>query len=528
MKNIFRTLFLLTMIVLLTGATAAFSADETVGEVFMAAPPGAARIEEKTIAGTESLEHMTDKQLAIQRWFAYMTFLNNGEDGWKDWFNDEKQLGLDSYRYSLAFMAYASGAMVYKTPAYRELTAKILDDSIQKLIEKKVWDFIKVYWDEEPTYPDPVAWENIMYSGHLMQIIALYESITGDMKYSTEGWDFVWDDDTKIHYDANKLMEVVFKQVESDETGGVPCEPDTIFIICNDHPQNAFLLYDSIHGTNYQSLSEKWRKWMEENGALPHHKGKEYLKISYLRDRKMWTTGFGTPGSDGWALAWMYPWTSNPKFVCDGWESMRDNKLWKKDKEGGAYMKATATSKIFGVDEDSSTSFYPLVEKQCREQASSRVDMVYEFFEAKFGRLADFDGDGINESYLYDTEPRTRLWVTANLAAAMMTDGDSLRRMYREPFFKAHENEPFVKHVDYPAIWVKEAAYRAEDKTLVFTLLRGDGKTNGETTIICALPGEPGSVLKNGAPYDKFELKNNELIITTPVDDVMKFEIKMK
>lgn len=483
---------------------------------------------EGTIAGTENSESLTEKQMAIQRWFAQMTFLNDGEDGWKDWYQDEKQLGLDSYRYSLAFMAYAAGAMAYKTPAYRELTADILDNSIQKLIEKRVWEFIKVYWDEEPTFPDPVAWENIMYSGHLMQIIALYESITGDMKYSTEGWDFVWDDDTSLHYTTDKLMEVVFQQSKSEETGGVPCEPNTIFIICNDHPQNAFLLYDSIHGTNYQSLAEKWRKWMEENGALPHHKGKEYLKISYLRDREMWTTGFGTPGSDGWALAWMYPWTSNPKFVCDGWKSMRANKLWKKDKEGGAYLKATATSKIFGVDDDSSTSFYPLVEKQCREQADSRVELVYEYFENNYGKFEDFNGDGIKESYLYDTEQRTRLWVTANLATSMVTDGESLRNMYREPFFKAHENEPFLKHVDYPAVWVKEAVYKADEKKLKLTILKGDGKADGDTSIICVINGEISGVIKNGMPYEKYSISENLLTITSPIDDAMEFEVNIK
>lgn len=498
--------------------------------IFLAAvfvhPAAALDVKEKNPAGTEYADGLTDKQLAIQRWFAELTFLNDGSDVWDGWFRDKSQLGLDSYRYSLAFLGYAAGASAYKTPAYTELAGDILDDSIRRMIRKEVWDYIKTYWKKEPTFPDPVVWENIMYSGHLMQLIALYESLTGDMKYSQKGWDFVWDDKTRIHYDAKKLMKVVYDQVEKDERGGVPCEPDTIFVICNDHPQNAFRLYDAMHGTKFAALGGKWEKWMKENAPLPKMKGKDYLKISYLRDRKMWTAGFGTPGSDGWALAWMYPWISDTGFVCRGWKTMFDNSSWRRGKDGGWYLRATAVAKIFGVDDSSGTSFYPLVEAQCIVDGDkARGPEVFTYFEAVSGKFADLDGDGMKESYYYDTEDRTRLWVTANLAAAMVTKGNSLRRMYEKPFFIEHKGEPFLAHADYPNVMVKKAEYVKARKTLEFTLVKGSAKLKGETELTCGNIKKIKSVSRNGKPFKGWKLKSGKLTIKTRVDGETAFKV---
>ncbi|MEW5945947.1 MAG: hypothetical protein AB1742_07080 [bacterium] len=491
-------------------------------------PARALDVKEKSLEGTENAAGLTDKQLAIQRWFAELTFLNEGGDGWEGWYVHENQLGLESIRYSLAFLGYAAAAMAYKTPAYREATARILDDSVRRMVEKRVWDFIEVYWKDDPHFPDPVAWENIMYSGHLAQLIALYESITGDMKYSTEGWDFVWDEETAIHYTAEKLMKAMYDQVALEPIGGISCEPDMVFIICNDHPHNAFALYDAIHGTKFTALDEKWRAWMEENGRLPKEKGKEYLKITYMRDRGVWATGFGTPGSDGWALAWMYPWTSNPRFVCEGWETMRDSRLWRVADGGGIYYRSTTVAQMAGIKDTSGTSFYPLVESQCLRSGEGKAREVFQYFENLAGTFADWDGDGMRESYYYDTEPDTRLWVTANLAAAMVTEGDSLREMYREPFFRLHEGEPYVASVAYPDVTVKKAEFFRDSDTLRFTVLRAGGEPGGETEIVCGNVRGVKALTRNGAPYGNYAAGGGAVRIKTPVSGEVEFEMVVK
>lgn len=482
-------------------------------------------VAEKDIAGTEYADGLTDKQLAVQRWFAELTYLNHDGDGWTGWYTGSNQLGLDSIRYSLAFLGYAAGTLGARTPAYTELTGFILDDVFQRMIQKRVWEFINKYWHDDPHFPDPVAYENIMYSGHVAQLLALYETFTGDMKYSDTGWDFVWDENTIMHYNGTKLMQVLYDQVDQDARGGIPCEPNTIFVICNDHPHNAFRLYDAIHGTAYAALDQKWQDWMEEHAVLPRHKGKDYLKISFMRDREMWTTSFGTPGSDGWALAWMFPWTQNKKFVCDGWEAMRDNTVWKKSKTGGSYLKASVVSSVFGVDDATGTCFYPLVEAQCHTEGKSWNADVFAYFENKYGTLADTDGDGFKESYYYDTDAVTRVWVTANLAAGMVTKGDSLRDMYREPLFKAHQGEPKLAHVPYPAALVKKAVYTAQDKTLSFTIVAGTADP-GEVELVCENIGPGTGVTRNGVPFNDYTLENGTLKIKTKIQGETEFQVR--
>ena len=58
---------------------------------------------------------------------------------------EQGQEWLEAYRYQLAFMTYTLAlAQYHKTPAYRELYQKAMDQFIQKLVRRDVWS----YWVE--------------------------------------------------------------------------------------------------------------------------------------------------------------------------------------------------------------------------------------------------------------------------------------------------------------------------------------------------------------------------------------------
>ena len=46
-------------------------------------------------------------------------------------------------------------------------------NAIDRMISKVVWEYIEIFDDfrTQSTYPDPVAYKNIMYSGHLAQVV---------------------------------------------------------------------------------------------------------------------------------------------------------------------------------------------------------------------------------------------------------------------------------------------------------------------------------------------------------------------
>lgn len=103
-------------------------------------------------------------------------------------------------------------------------------------------------------------------------MIALYESITGNFTFSTDGWNFVWGIDSEypdpIPYNTSLLMEAIHRQTKEYSIGGVPCEPDSIFVICNSYPMNAFALHDTTHGSSFAGDSiPQWHATVVEHGT---------------------------------------------------------------------------------------------------------------------------------------------------------------------------------------------------------------------------------------------------------------------
>lgn len=144
----------------------------------------------------------------------------------------------------------------------------------------------------------------------------MYESIFHNDTFSTIGWDFKWQNiatntTTTLHYNTSLLLQRVFDQSREYKIGGVPCEPDSIFVICNNYPQNAWLLSDHLHDTNYTTTSiDTWYESVHRHGVNRQLDTwvENYFKLDYLiQPLGIWEP-IGSIGSDMWGLAWMKPW----------------------------------------------------------------------------------------------------------------------------------------------------------------------------------------------------------------------------
>lgn len=160
----------------------------------------------------------------------------------------------DSFRYQLATMAYATGiAHYHRLPAMQGAFKKLLRRIIHKMLLRVVWD----YWFvtshggtlldpdlKEPRKPwaDPVVKENIMYSGHLLLMVSLYAMLFDDDEFEQEGgltfkWNpTFWGTKEDFRYDTRSLQKVIFQQMEENGWVGVCCEPNAIFVVCNQFP----------------------------------------------------------------------------------------------------------------------------------------------------------------------------------------------------------------------------------------------------------------------------------------------------
>src|SRR4051812_40374192 len=83
---------------------------------------------------------LSEKELKLIRYLSYLTNIstitNITWNGWEKNY-DGPQLGLDAIRYPLAHIGYTAAALAFRTPNYRELTLKLLNDTIKRMLTIK-------------------------------------------------------------------------------------------------------------------------------------------------------------------------------------------------------------------------------------------------------------------------------------------------------------------------------------------------------------------------------------------------------
>ncbi|KAL7900279.1 hypothetical protein HDV63DRAFT_416287 [Trichoderma sp. SZMC 28014] len=165
---------------------------------------------------------------------------------------------LDAYRYQLAIMAYGVGVAHYhRTPALRSAHKTLMRRLIHKMMRREVWS----YWfstslsgnrtDPGRTHlrtpwADPLVKENVMYSGHLLMMTSLYGMLFDDDEFEKRGsMSFVWDPlffglgPETFRYDNRSLQEAILQEMERNGWIGVCCEPNLVFVVCNQFPYRA-------------------------------------------------------------------------------------------------------------------------------------------------------------------------------------------------------------------------------------------------------------------------------------------------
>lgn len=87
-----------------------------------------------------------------------------------------------------------------------------------------------------------------MYSGHLLLMLAMYEMLFDSDEYEEEGsvtfhWNpmFFGFGPEKFEYSRKSLQDVILKQMEENDWVGVCCEPNMVFVVCNQFPVHIFL-----------------------------------------------------------------------------------------------------------------------------------------------------------------------------------------------------------------------------------------------------------------------------------------------
>ncbi|KAK1962929.1 hypothetical protein LY78DRAFT_749363 [Colletotrichum sublineola] len=95
-------------------------------------------------------------------------------------------------------------------------------------------------------WADPIARENVMYSGHLLMMVSLYAMLFDDDEFEAPGvLRFVWDPlffgmgPGTFSYSAQTLQDAILREMEGNGWVGSCCEPNCVFVVCNQFPYRA-------------------------------------------------------------------------------------------------------------------------------------------------------------------------------------------------------------------------------------------------------------------------------------------------
>ncbi|MCP4600020.1 MAG: hypothetical protein GY847_05685 [Proteobacteria bacterium] len=295
-----------------------FSEHTALSKAFPIAPPK--KTEEVIPAWWEKPNPLTLKEVGFLRYLSAMTWqLPRGQ--WSRFWNvGGNQTGLQTIRFYAGFIGYAAAAFGMRTPAYTGLSSKILRSAIEHILDRKAWSYVRILWGDKPWFPDPAAHENIMYTGHVLQLMTFYEAMTNDTRFRDEGFDFVWDANNTFHYDLMSLVDVTVKQMRDNPSGGVACEPRHVFVICNTHPHVALKLLEGLGLGDWSGERLKWERFFLD--SFYDDVGGAAIKCVYHQDKKKFFP-IGYAGTDGWALTWYSTWASDLKIPESIWQVTR-------------------------------------------------------------------------------------------------------------------------------------------------------------------------------------------------------------
>jgi len=396
----------------------------------------------------------------------------------------------------LLFFAFTLGLSHYHyTPAYRELYQGTMDRVIRKMLGRESsGNGEPTHANNEATHPqpkllggggpEPLARENVMYSGHLLASVGYYTMLFGDRKYTEPGsmpFDHEtifpgWADPKKYKHDFISLARLIHDQYVASPMGFV-CEPNAVFLFCNGYTFYGFRFHDHILGTNWMpAVAKRFKEAWKGKGGLLNEDG-HFVEAYLIAQDFIWVQ----PSAyfDAWAGAWMHAWdrdtirTLYPGHVKDWVKGLPD---------GTAYVEPRPQSS-WSLQSTSDFGHFALYAAELGDRKTVAAMLAYaeKHLNPTWDRGAYFFPR--NDSLRSQEGLPVLLTPMAGNALrglARINISNGLYTTFNEPFGDEHFKEPFIDRVDYPSVLVRQAVYDAEKRTLVVRLTPGDG--GGRTT----------------------------------------------
>ncbi|MFJ7949700.1 hypothetical protein ACIQ6K_39915 [Streptomyces sp. NPDC096354] len=396
----------------------------------------------------------------------------------------------DSYRYQLTEMAYMLGfAHFHHLPAAPGVFRQTFEEILRKMQLPEVW----AYWRETSRgskwgnrdltelregWRDPVAKENIMFSGRYFAMLGMHSMLFDSDQYDRPGaiafrWDPLFQGLTPeiYEYSLSSLADNLYWQMAEQGWYGIVCEPNCLFLVCNQFPILGWRFLDLRKGTSVaDEVTRAYSSAWEKRGMLNEYG--EYWRIWFVQQDEPFMPNNG--GGSMWTALNMNAWNRDlvhelyPNQVRDeirrlpnGLVTMaeptaaleaRVARLQGRDPEFTRDLDYTWRSSAFGY------TAACMAEMGDTENLRGMLAYADQYMNPtwKDGGLfyprndASLDGDG-NMVYM------DRLTGNAMLGYARLNVPDGLWKMYNHPWTAEHFRQPnlagLTGHADVVRAW---------------------------------------------------------------------------
>ncbi|TKA43442.1 hypothetical protein B0A55_13379, partial [Friedmanniomyces simplex] len=162
----------------------------------------------------------------------------------------------------------------------RSMFKPLIRKLIYKMLRREVWG----YWymtSQSGVGADPdlkelrKPWAD-PYSGHLLLMISLFSMLFSDGEFDkSDSLVFNWDPiffgmgPESFKYNRLTLQQAILTQMEQGGWMGVCCEPNMVFIVCNQFPLIATRYTDVFNGTNMiDDVLPKYKAAWDKRGMM--------------------------------------------------------------------------------------------------------------------------------------------------------------------------------------------------------------------------------------------------------------------
>lgn len=214
----------------------------------------------------EAGAEMSDEELASLR---YLLELGLQPVEMFDGFEFRDQFQSAATRYQIDYAQYGLAIAQYtRTPAFRGYMQQAQANLIEKKLDKRIWSywFWENLWGNFRLNPDPIAFDNVMYSGNTAMMLGLYETINQHSRFcEPESLPFRWNAKRAFAYDFHSMCEALADNYRRSDLGMMVCEPNWLYNMCNCIGMTGLMLHDRLHGSNYiEELFPRTRQSLHE------------------------------------------------------------------------------------------------------------------------------------------------------------------------------------------------------------------------------------------------------------------------